>query len=75
MQIKKLKDLIEKECFEFRSISKTIRKPNFKEKGKCHDWKNYIPDFISDDWENLTLKEKFYIWVVAENAAGKKSWD
>ena len=51
-----------------------VENPNFKQKSKVHDWKNYVGDF-EYFWDELTLREKQIIYVLAEQQANAEYWD
>ena len=47
---------------------------DFEDTNKCHDWKNYVGEFV-DVWSNLTLNEKKIIYIFCEKMADKEEWD
>lgn len=52
-----------------------INNPDFKNKSKVHDWRNYVPFDWQKNWEQLTERERKIIFVMAEIQADKEEWD
>lgn len=48
---------------------------NFQEGGKVHNWRNYVPFELQSAWEELTLRERQIIFVMACEQADKEEWD
>lgn len=61
----------------FEDFTKHINldKPEFENRTKAHDWRNYVPDEWVKDWDSLTEREKRIIAVMAETQADKEEWD
>lgn len=60
----------------FENINNSILEdPKFEETGKVHDWRNYIPDEFIEEWEQLTLREKQIIYILAEKQASNEEWE
>lgn len=49
--------------------------PNWDEKNRIHNWKNYISDDLRQYWQNFSDKEKKMIAANAEGIASNEEWD
>jgi len=52
-----------------------INNPDFKNKSKVHDWRNYVPSDWQNNWEQFTKRERQIIAVMAQSQADKEEWD
>jgi hypothetical protein len=52
-----------------------IHNPDFKNKSKVHDWRNYVPYDWRNNWEQFTERERKIIAVMAQIQADKEVWD
>lgn len=52
-----------------------LQKPEFEKATKVHDWRNYVPDEFEKEWDNLTLREKQIIFVLADKQAFEEEWN
>lgn len=52
-----------------------IENVDFENTNKCHDWRNYVDSFISDNWKELTLREKALIKSMADSQSENENWD
>lgn len=52
-----------------------LQNPEFEKASKIHDWRNYVPDEFEKEWNNLTLREKQIIFVLADKQASEEEWD
>jgi hypothetical protein len=52
-----------------------IDKPEFENKDKVHDWRNYVPYEWQNNWEQFTQRERQIIAVMAQTQADKEEWD
>ena len=43
--------------------------------GKCHDWRNYIPDAMRDRWLALSPDARVAAYIMAERIASYEEWD
>lgn len=55
--------------------SKEIDEPNFNNKDKVHDWKNYVPEDWIKNWEKFSYKEKQIIYILTQERADAEEWD
>lgn len=49
--------------------------PDWNDKRRCHDWRNYISEELREIWETFTLEQKRIIARNAQNIADKEEWD
>ena len=49
--------------------------PDFKNRGRVHEWKNYIPDVYIEGWKFLEINTKIGLYVMAKQAANSEEWD
>jgi len=54
---------------------KTLDNVEFENKGKVHEWRNYVSPLYQKEWKNLTYREKVIIYCEAYNQAEKEEWD
>ena len=61
----------------FEDFTKHINldNPEFENRKKVHDWRNYVPYEWVKEWDRLTEREKRIIAVMAETQADKEEWD
>ena len=52
-----------------------LDKPNFKNKTRKHDWRNYVPYEWQDKWVKFTERERQIIAVMAQMQADNEEWD
>lgn len=52
-----------------------IDNPDFKNAGKIHDWRNYVPYEWEKNWHLFTERERKIIAVMAEKRANAEEWD
>lgn len=57
------------------SLYKFNQDESFENISKVHDWRNYIPDEIKEIWNDLTLREKQLLFIMAEQQADKEEWE
>lgn len=48
---------------------------DFSVKSRVHDWRNYIPEELTMIWKSLTDRERFFIYVMAQDRADLEDWD
>ena len=60
----------------FEDFTKHINldKPEFENRTRVHDWRNYVPDEWVKEWDSLTEREKRIVAVMAETQADKEEW-
>lgn len=55
--------------------------PDYLEDGRfdkatpVHDWRNYVPSDLMYHWQELTLREKKIIYILASEQANKEEWE
>jgi len=52
-----------------------IDRPDFDNKTKVHDWRNYVPYNWQTNWGQFTEREKKIIAVMAQMQADNEEWD
>ena len=52
-----------------------INEPDFENKSKVHDWRNYVPYDWQNNWDCFTEQERQIIAVMANSQADKEEWD
>ena len=75
MEVKKLSkmNLFQDYTAELSMID--INNPDFENKSKVHDWRNYVPYDWQKNWEQFTERERQIIAVMAQSQADKEEWD
>jgi len=56
-------------------IAEATAPPKWEEASKVHDWRNYIPKELREEWNNLDLSTKVIVFLFAEERAGYEEWD
>lgn len=69
----KIEDYISKNI-DSEFISKLIDE-DFKKIGRVHDWRNYIDEEVSNNWAELTEREKCLLFIMAEKLSDSEHWD
>ncbi len=49
--------------------------PKFEEANKVHDWRNYVPDVVADQWEYLSEETKKVVFIMADAQAQNEVWE
>ncbi len=49
--------------------------PDFTEKRRVHNWKNYVSTLYVTNWKYLTYREKVIIYCEAQKQADAEEWD
>jgi|2_EtaG_2_1085320.scaffolds.fasta_scaffold01094_7 hypothetical protein len=57
-------DILEKMC-----------DPQFVNRVKQHDWRNYIDEEIQQIWNSLSESARLALFITANKQAGKEEWD
>lgn len=58
-----------------QNILTELESPQWKEGGRCHNWKNYVDDDMKVIWSELTHKERTIIAYFADLQASQEEWD
>lgn len=74
IKIKNIKMNLFKEYVEILS-GININKPDFENKQKVHDWRNYVPYDWQKNWEEFTERERQIIAVMTQTQAENEEWD
>lgn len=53
----------------------TLSDEQFRDLRTCHDWRNYVPDLIKDNWEELCFNGKVAVYMMAEEQAHNEEWE
>lgn len=49
--------------------------PTWDDVGKVHDWRNYVPDGMRKDWQEMDYETRIAVYVMAEARADTEAWD
>ncbi|HED2415523.1 MULTISPECIES: recombinase RecA [Klebsiella/Raoultella group] len=49
--------------------------PDWTNKGKVHDWKNYANDGLIEIWDNFTQEQKRVIAKNLQDVADQEEWE
>lgn len=52
-----------------------IENPDFSNIDKCHDWKNYIPDKLTQRWNEISTETRVVAFLLAEEQASNEEWE
>ena len=52
-----------------------LAKADFENRGKIHEWKNYVSELYVKEWHNLTYRERVIIYCEAQKQADREEWD
>jgi len=66
-------DFITRERWE--QVAHQLREPDFKNKRRVHDWRNYIDAVLQPIWGELSLEARFIAFILAETQASKEEWE
>lgn len=62
--------------FECHSdAANAIHDPRWGDRGRVHDWRNYVPDAIRDNWDSLSEETRLVVYCMAEQQASAEEWD
>jgi len=56
-------------------VGKNMDNPDFAKAEKIHDWRNYVPQLLQDNWSKLTGRERMIIAILADKRASNEEWD
>lgn len=56
-------------------IINLMHEPQFSEKVKQHNWRNYIDDEVQVIWASLSEQARLALFINAEIRAGSEEWD
>jgi hypothetical protein len=73
-----LTSIINKLCYkEFTTVGLCVmlEAADFSKKERVHDWRNYVPDEIMNEWANLPFIAKQAIYLMAESKAVNEEWE
>ena len=66
-------------AFESRLSKKELRKivedPLWEETSRIHNWRNYIPDVVKENWKYLSWDAKAIAFLMAEEQVNKEEWE
>lgn len=57
------------------SAYRKFKDQDFDNVHKVHDWKNYVPEELSEHWYELTERERKLIFILTEPMADREEWD
>lgn len=60
---------------ELDNLEFEARYSHFIAIGKCHDWRNYVPEHWRENWFSFTEREREIIIFMATENADKEEWD
>lgn len=52
-----------------------VRNPDWKQKGRVHNWRNYISDSIKKSWDTIPIEAKYVFVIMAEEKSSDEDWD
>lgn len=58
-----------------KSYDLNYQNPNFNNKRRVHDWKNYVPYNWAKNWNEFTEREKKIIAILCDEQADREEWD
>mgnify|MGYP006901787204 CR=1 FL=1 len=70
-----IKKEIEKVYHDESWESLDLDNPKFEEANKVHDWRNYVPDVVADQWEYLSEETKKVVFIMADAQAQNEEWE
>jgi len=68
-------DKLFKETNEIAPVGLKLEDADFTKIGRVHDWRNYVPEELQKDWNQLTERERQIIFVMADERASAEDWD
>jgi len=66
-------DKLFKETNEYSLVK--FENVDFSKVGRVHDWRNYVPDKLKEDWKDLTERERKLVFIIAVEGASREDWD
>lgn len=52
-----------------------LRRQNFEETNKVHDWRNHVPALLISEWDVLSDQSRVSAYVIAKEAADNEEWE
>lgn len=52
-----------------------LNQPDFRNRGRVHDWRNHVPDELREMWPQLTFRERAIIALIADDLADGENWE
>jgi len=49
--------------------------PEFDNAGMVHDWRNYVPYQVVNQWARLSKEERAVVVFMAQKVANEEEWD
>lgn len=73
------KCLAANECGRYDAIAEDLpsgwENPSWDDRGKVHDWRNYIPEPVMKRWRELSCETKMVAACMAEVQAKREEWE
>lgn len=54
--------------------AEAILSPEWENKGRVHDWRNYIPKALQGIWGDLSYDAQVIAYYLADGMAGREEW-
>jgi hypothetical protein len=52
-----------------------LENPDFENRGRVHDWRNYVPELLFSRWALLPLTIRAILWLDAESQSSREEWE
>ena len=61
--------------FDMRTALVDIKVPHWERRSRVHDWRNYIPTFMQETWDEIPRAVQLYAYLKAQDDAHDERWD
>lgn len=52
-----------------------VNSPDFANRGRVHDWRNYVPEWARVHWHSIAVDSRVAIFLMADDFASREDWD
>lgn len=49
--------------------------PQWNKARKVHEWRNYVPEVLQENWKFLTSEARVAVYLTAKQQADQEDWD
>lgn len=77
----KMQDYMEAGEHQMNEMEERLRppydwqQPKWGEVNRVHNWRNYAPDDLKEEWPNLSGRQRMIIAACLDEMAGNEHWD
>ena len=60
---------------EYDALVKKLKRPNWRDEDRVHNWRNYVDNRIKKVWSCLDDDVRIHIYIQARTKAEAEVWD